>query len=430
MKDATVKDVVVKSPAMTIDVVSLGIGEHAVLGDAALHALRAARHIVASPRQHATLDHLALCAQRHALPSPLSQLPALCGALEGAIVILASGDGLFFGIGTMLKRYYQAEALRFHPNVSSVQAMVHALGLDLTDLQTVSLHGRPLETLNAYLRHNRRYALLTDERSHPGAIARLLVEAGFVDSTLWVGERLGYPDQRLRQFTAHDIADDSLDVDPLNVVVVETRGDGGVLPEFPGILDAHFHTDRNESPGRGMLTKREVRLMILSLIAPRAGDIGWDIGAGCGGVAVEWARWNSRGQVHAIEHHPQRVEALLKNRAKFGVINNLTVHEARAPECLDALPVPSVVFVGGSDGRLAAILDQCWERLPVGGRLVASAVTEPTRSALFNFETRSRVEGEWTQLAVSRGERLAGQRLFRPQLPVTLVKFVKQEERR
>jgi precorrin-6Y C5,15-methyltransferase (decarboxylating) len=163
--------------------------------------------------------------------------------------------------------------------------------------------------------------------------------------------------------------------------------------------------------------------MILSLLEPQAGEIGWDIGAGCGGVAVEWARWGSYSSVYAVECHPGRLKHLESNRERFGVGENLRIIAGYAPEALAELPDPQAVFVGGSGGQLGELLIAVWERLLPGGRLVTSAVTEDSRMALYQF-VGSR-EAYWTELSVARGDSLAGQRLLRPQLPVLLLKLEK-----
>jgi len=250
--------------------------------------------------------------------------------------------------------------------------------------------------------------------------------------TMWIAEELGSDRERLRFIKAAELADAPLDCAPSNVVMLDTRGPGGVLPEFPGIPDQRFST--GAEPGKGLLSKREVRLTILSLLGPRAGEIGWDVGAGCGGVSVEWARWNSQGQVYAVEVHPERLEHLAVNRERFGAVANLQIIAGRAPEALAELPDPRAVFIGGSSGSLggssgslAEMLEAVWARLLPGGRLVASAVTEDSRVDLHDFVGGR--AAEWTELSIARGESLAGQRVMRPYLPVLLMKLEKPDER-
>ncbi len=399
---------------MGMDAGALGQSARAALAQAEL-LIGAAAHLAAFPE---------LTAEKRSYPSPMSGLGDLLRANSGRrIALLASGDPLFYGISGALLRYLPPEHLVFHPNVTSIQAAFARLGRPWQQAQLVSLHGRPLASLRAALQGNRLYALLTDRDSSPTAIARVLVETGFGESDLWVAEDLGMPSERLRQFQAVDLADADTEFSPLNVVILETRGPGGILPEFPGIPDERFST--GAEPGKGLLSKREVRLTILSLLAPRAGEIGWDVGAGCGGVAVEWARWNPYGEVHAIECHPDRLEHLGVNRERFGVVANLHIVPGRAPEALAELPDPHAVFIGGSSGSLHEMLDTVWARLRPGGRLVASAVTEDSRVELHTFVGNRAAES--TELSIARGERLAGQRVMRPYLPVLLMKMEKSE---
>ncbi|HIG36376.1 MAG TPA: precorrin-6Y C5,15-methyltransferase (decarboxylating) subunit CbiT, partial [Oceanospirillaceae bacterium] len=136
---------------------------------------------------------------------------------------------------------------------------------------------------------------------------------------------------------------------------------GNVKPNFPGIPDAHFKTDGKS--GKGLLTKREVRLNILSLVQAAPQEVIWDIGAGCGGVAIELALWNPLGSVYGIEHHDQRVACLNANKEAFGVSTNLHTIQGRAPDALAELDNPDKVFIGGSGGNLNAILQLVWQRL-------------------------------------------------------------------
>lgn len=406
-------------PGPPIQVVGMGI-EAGALSPTARAALDQAELIIGAAAHLAVFPELR--ARKIPYPSPMSGLRELLFTHAGQrIALLASGDPLFYGISQTLLRYLLPEHLMFHPNVSSVQTAFARLRRPWQQAQFVSLHGRPLTTLRAVLQSNRLYALLTDRENSPTAIARLLSETGFGESALWVAEDLGLPNEQFRSFRAAELATAEVEFSPLNVVILETRGLGGVLPEFPGIPDEQFST--GAEPGKGLLSKREVRLTILSLLAPRAGETGWDVGAGCGGVSVEWARWNLLGEVHAVECHPERLEHLGINRERFGVVSNLHVVPGRAPEALADLPDPHTVFIGGSSGRLREMLEIVWARLRPGGRLVASAVTEDSRVDLHGFAGDQ--DACWTELSIARSERLAGQRVMRPYLPVLLMKLEK-----
>lgn len=403
---------------------------HAGFARDALQVLAGADIIIGAERHFSVLDHLEPGSasflnpetRRLHYPRPFSSLwDVLLSHQDRRIVLLASGDPLLFGLGGFLRQRLLPEQLNFYPAISSIQMAFAKVGHAWQEAEIISLHGRPLLSLRARLKRNRLYALLTDSRSHPTAIAAELVNAGFAESDFWVCEELGNEAEHISHFSAATLATSSQSFSPLNVVVTRTCGNGGILPEFPGVSDELFSTD-GDQPGRGLLTKREVRLTALSLLQPHAGQIGWDIGAGCGGVAVEWARWEHRSAIHALEFHPERLKHLNINRERFGVVMNLQVHEGRAPAALDSLPTPDTVFVGGGGADLPAILDACWARLSHGGALVAAAVTEDARVALHLFAGN---DAEWIELSVARGDSLAQQRLMRPHLPVLLMKRVK-----
>ena len=409
-----------------LQVIGLGLADSQLsLGETAQQALQQAEVVIGAQRHLALLPELT--AERVLYPSPFAQLWTVLQRYQGQrVVLLASGDPLFYGLGGHLRRYLAAEQLHFHPHISSIQAAFARIGQPWQHAQVVSLHGRPLLSLRAHLQANRWYALLTDADSHPSAIAQQLCAANLADSQVWVAEHLGSAKERISQHQAATLAAQPLTFAALNVVLVHTAGVGGILPEFPGIPDAQFIT--NSSVGRGLLTKREVRLAVLSLLQPRAGEVGWDIGAGCGGVAVEWARWNPLGQVYALERDTERLQYLAANREQFGVLQSLTICPGSAPEALGDLPDPQAVFIGGGGADLDRIMQHAWARLASGGRMVVSAVTVDSQCTLYQHADTLQLSdqhSEWLQISVSRGERLAGQRLLRPQLPVLLLKAVK-----
>ena len=407
-----------------ITVIGLGICQPPLLNAKALSALGSCDCIMGSPRHVESIAHAQVVAnQSRTQPASLClpKLKHIAHEIKGFdhVVILASGDPLLFGIGKYLQSEF-GDQVTCISGVSSLQGACELTGLSLQDAQLVSLHGRPLNHLKRHLQPHRTLLILTDQNSHPQAIAKVLVAVNLGLSKIHVCERLGYEDQNQQQFIAQDLATNSTPFASLHVTVVHTLGIGHVMPNFPGIADAHFVTD-GES-GKGLLTKREVRLNILSLLQPAPQDIAWDIGAGCGGVAIEWALWNPQGQVYAIEHHDQRIACLEANKEAFGVSANLSVIQGRAPDCLKELPFPDKIFIGGSGGELGRIMQLAWQLLKPGGRLAASAVTEPSKAALRQFSLHIEQQpADYLQVAISRHDTIAGQDLLRPALPVTLV---------
>jgi precorrin-6Y C5,15-methyltransferase (decarboxylating) len=180
-----------------------------------------------------------------------------------------------------------------------------------------------------------------------------------------------------------------------------------------------------------MISKREVRLAILSLLQTSNDDVLWDIGAGCGGVAVELALWSPRAAIYAIECHEKRLEHLAINRDRFGVVKNLHIVQGRAPDMLATLPAPTKIFIGGSDGELPALLPHVWSLLAMSGVLVVSAVTDNTRSIVNDFintelhTSAMQDDVESVDIAVTRNKRYDGQWQEQKKLPVTLYRFKK-----
>ena len=415
--------------ARLIHVIGLGVAQYATLSAQASDALLSSDAIIGSKRQIDTIAHLVHAADVKpeiiAMPK-LAQLKLLLAEYSGqAITVLASGDPLYYGVGRWLAQHVDKKRLRFYPAVSSIQAACHELGLSIQDVEVLSLHGRPIEKLRTCLQANKKLVVLTDQYSQPTALARECMAAGFDQSTLTVCENLGYDNQCVRQFTVQQLVDSAaLHVDPLHITVIELSGAGGVFPEFPGIADTAYMT--GAEPGKGMISKREVRLVILSLLQPAHKDIVWDVGAGCGGVTVELAYWNKTITVHAIEYHQQRLQYLSDNCHRFGVSQQVNIVSGRAPDICSHLPSPNKIFVGGSDGKMAQLLPALWERLPLGGVLVVSAVMGSSKEVLKGFaQTAHNSFVESVEVAIKRGDIHGEQLRYQEKLPVEIFKFVK-----
>lgn len=369
-------------PGERIAVISLGCDQLSVLTPQAIDAIKHSQVIVGSEHHFAEIANVDTDAEKITFPSPFSNLAQLLEKKRSKrICILASGDALFFGVGSWLNRHIGNQYLDFYPNISSVQVCFHAIGLPWQDAKVVSLHGRPLSSLRRHLVNLQLIAVLTDNNTNPISIARELSEQGFGQSDIWVCESMGTQSQAVNQYKAVDLSTLNLSFQPLNVCIVVLKG-RTTLPAFPGISDELFST--GSTPGYGMISKREVRLSILSFMQPSPNEIAWDIGAGCGSVSVEWARWNHSGTIYAIESSQTRIGHIEINTNRFGCTQNLKIVEGNAPACCAELPKPDCIFIGGSNG-LASMLDYAWQQLKPGGKLVASAVTEDSRQALIHF---------------------------------------------
>ena len=419
---------------LQISVIGLGVAEAAILNQQAIDVLQRADLVVGSGRQLKTVEHY-IQSNTSANNKPvniailpkLNELKALI--LTGKkVVVLGSGDPLYYGIGTWLSKQFTDANICFFPAVSSITQACHCLGFAQQNVTVLSLHGRPLAKLRVVLKAQQTLLLLTDKNSQPQHLAQICQETGFHNAQIIVCERLGYSDQNISRFSVSALIASQQDFDPLHVSFIQCAENKGYLPEFPGIKDADFET--GELGSKGMISKREVRLAILSLLQPAQEDVIWDIGAGCGGVAVELAYWQPQAMIYAIEHHQVRFDCLLQNQQKFGVVSNLKATFGRAPQILSRLPKANKVFIGGSDGELPDLLHSVWEALPAGGQIVVSAVMEKTKTQLLDFYHQrldwNDSELETLQIAVNKSRSLGGQLAYQPALVVSLFSFIKR----
>ncbi|GAB6932670.1 bifunctional cobalt-precorrin-7 (C(5))-methyltransferase/cobalt-precorrin-6B (C(15))-methyltransferase [Calditerricola satsumensis] len=288
---------------------------------------------------------------------------------ERKIVVLASGDPLFYGIGGLLVKKLGRDSVEIHPHLSSVQLAFARMGESWHDAAFLSVHGRPLDGLAEQVRRLRKVAILTDDVNTPAAVARHLLDAGVDGFRAFVGENLGAPDERctwwddLRELAKAAFA-------PLNVVVLLRKCPDAVSDIPLGIPDEAF---AQRKPDKGLITKKEVRVISLAELRIRKDSVVWDIGAGTGSVAIEAARLAPEGQVFAIEKNAEDVANLRENVRRFG--RRVTVVHGTAPEGLEAWPDPDAVFIGGTGKQMAAILDVVCARLKPGGRIVLNAAT-------------------------------------------------------
>ncbi len=394
----------------------IGIGEAGMeeLSQAARSRIAAAELVVGG-RRHLELAAPLIAGERLAWPSPLDRaLPAILERRGRPVAVLASGDPFHYGIGARLAESVPATEILCLPAPSAFSLAAARLAWSLPDLDCISLCGRPLEGLAPSLQPNRRLLVLSADETTPGKVAAYLTARGFGDSQIHLLEALGGPDERLRQTRAKNFW--IAEVNRLNLMGIELSAapDALVLPAATGLDDAFFETD-------GQLTKREVRAVTLSSLAPRAGELLWDIGCGSGSIAIEWLLAHPANRAIGIEPNEARRNTALANAARLGV-PRLELAAGTAPEALECLPAPDAVFVGGG-GSTAGVLEAAWQALRPGGRLVANAVTIETESALaFHFNT---LGGSLTRISVERAEGVGRFHAFRPAMTVTQWSCVK-----
>ncbi len=399
-----------------IHVIGLGAAEKAELSEAALSALKDCSLVIGSERQIDSVSDCVSGKETLVLPK-LTELKLVLKSQTSPIAVLASGDPLFYGIGKWLFYHFE-ERVMTYPAVSSVQMFCHRLQQSMQSMTVISAHGRSLAEFRRKVRAGNDYIVFTDSKHTPKRLAQECMAMGLTDSLCVVAEKLGYETEKLTRWSVSALASAESDFDALNLFYVKAKGQC-TLPSFPGIEDDAFVTEE----GSAMITKKEVRLAVLSLLSPNAGEIGWDVGAGCGSVAIEWGLW-SEAKVYAIEPKAARLACIAANQEKFGVQNVERV-EGMAPEALASLPPPQAVFVGGSEGNTLSILLACYKALSTGGRLVISCVTEDTRFQVEQFLHEESLSYELTEIATKRLQPLGKKQLLKPALPVKLYKVMK-----
>ncbi|MCT8997095.1 precorrin-6y C5,15-methyltransferase (decarboxylating) subunit CbiE [Chelativorans intermedius] len=394
----------------------VGIGEDGAEGlSPRASALVAGAQVVFGGRRHLALAAALIRGEARPWPTPFDAAVAQVVALRGRpVCVLASGDPFHYGVGVTLARHVAREEMQVVPAPSAFSLAAARLGWALQAVETVSLHGRPVEGLVPFLHPGRRILALTSDGAGPGAIAALLAERGFGASRLHVLEALGGPRERVCSATAGTLGDAVFD--PLNVVAVEVAGGGRAAapPLGAGLDEALFEHD-------GQITKREIRALTLSTLAPRRGELLWDIGAGAGSVAIEWMLADPSMRAIAIEREGARAARIRRNALSLGV-PGLEVVEGAAPAALEGLAPPDAIFIGGG-GSQAGVAEAALAALRPGGRLVANAVTLEMEAALLALQARH--GGHLTRIAVSRATPLGGMTGWRPAMPVTQWSWVK-----
>ncbi|MGH7005196.1 MAG: precorrin-6y C5,15-methyltransferase (decarboxylating) subunit CbiE [Alphaproteobacteria bacterium] len=390
----------------------VGIGEDGVeaLGPAARDALGTAATIFGG-RRHLDLLPEDLAAKRIAWPTPFSSAYAMLLALRGqAVVVLASGDPMHFGMGATLTRFLGADEMRVLPAPSSFSLAAAALGWPLQDTQLLSVHGRPLETLVKAFVPGARLLVLSNDGATPAQVARLLVETGFASARLTVLEHLGgTAERRIEGVAQHWHQPRCADLNVLAVHCAVTERPARSRPTLAGLPDEAFQHD-------GQLTKRAVRAVTLAHLAPLPGELLWDVGAGCGSIGIEWMRSHPSCRALAIEADENRQRLIVDNGKALGV-PELELVRGAAPAILAGLAVPDAVFIGGGVTD-TGVMEACWAGLKPGGRLVANAVTIQSEMALIGW--RDKHGGDLVKLHVSHAQPLGGFDSWRAALPVTI----------
>ncbi len=395
----------------------IGIGEDGLagLGAGARAALDCADLIAGGARHLAFLDADPALAgkQRFAWGTPFADsLEELLArhATEPAlrIAILASGDPLWHGAGGSLMRYLPIDALTIHPAPATFSLACARLSWRLEECVTLGLHARPIRLIRPHLHHDAKLIVLVRDGAAIAEAAALLRETGCGASRLILLERLGGPHERIRSLRADATLPDDITTPVALAITVEAGPDAALIPRAPGLPDDYFAND-------GQLTKREIRALTLSALAPRPGELLWDIGAGAGSVAIEWCLAHPHNRAIGIEARPDRLERAVQNALALGV-PHIDFRLGRAPDALDGLEPPDAIFIGGGASR-EGVIDAALAALKPGGRLLINAVTLESEAMLIDLHAR--LGGDLTRIALSRVTPVGEMRGWRAAMPVT-----------
>lgn len=378
----------------------IGIGEDGLAGlsEASRKALAGAETIFGGER------HLALAgvtSRGRPWPVPFdAEVVLSCRGRPTAV--LASGDPFWHGAGASLAEKLEAGEWIAHSAPSTFSLAAARLGWRLESVVCLGLHAAPFERLVPHLASGARIICLVRDGNAAGDLTKWLSERGWGASAFWTLAALGGPRESIAKHRADSFAGDL--AGNLVAVALEARGAQGI-PRSSGLADDRFVHD-------GQITKRPVRALALSALAPRAGERLWDIGAGSGSISVEWALCG--GTAVAIEARQDRAVNIRSNAASFGLAHRITVIAGTVPEALAALEVPDAVFVGG--GLDAEMFDAVWSRLLPGTRVVAHAVTIETEALL--GELHQRHGGELMRVEIAHAGPLGRYRSWETARPV------------
>ncbi|MCF2905763.1 precorrin-6y C5,15-methyltransferase (decarboxylating) subunit CbiE [Octadecabacter sp. CECT 8868] len=392
----------------------VGIGEDGMDGlTPATRAVVEAADVIVGGERHHTLS-VNPNAERLAWPSPFDAMISTLETLKNRrAVVLVTGDPLWFSVGARIGRSIPADQLVYHPQLSAFQLAAARMGWSLADVETLTVHGRPVEQMIAFIQPDQRLIVLTTGAETPAQIAKFLTDRGFGGSKMTVLAAMG--GDREKRFDG--IADSwSHDVPAFNTLAIDcvAAPDAALLPRVPGLADALFQSD-------GTMTKQEVRAATVAKLMPMRGALLWDIGTGCGSVAIEWMRAARYARAVGIEPRADRRALAAQNALALGA-PKLEIIDGTVPAALDGLAPPDAVFIGG--GLSHETFEAAWAALRPLGRLVANVVTLESEALL--IELRKAHGGDLVKIQTHRADPIGKLTGWRPAMPVTQWSLIKR----
>ena len=386
----------------------IGMGEYGYDGLSPLARLKLAEAevIVGSSRLLAFLPKSS--AERHEWPQPFSAVVDRIKPLRGRrTVILATGDPLNYGVARKIMEFIPFAEMEIVPHLSAFSLVASRLGWPLPDCDTLTLHGRDAATLEAFIQPNARLIVLTADAMTIPEVARRLVARGFGESRITVLENMGGERERISSFTANASSRENFsDLNTLAIHCIASR-DARIFSRVAGLPDDAF-------VHYGQFTKREVRAATLSALAPAPDQLLWDVGAGCGSIAIEWMRVVRGCEAIAFESNPERIKMIAGNAARLGT-PRLEIVAGEAPGTLAGHRAPDAVFIGGGLG-IPGVFETAWEHLKPGGTMVVNVVT--IEGELHLYDLQEKLGGDLVRIEVSYLTRIGPLRALKPRMPV------------
>jgi precorrin-6B C5,15-methyltransferase / cobalt-precorrin-6B C5,C15-methyltransferase len=386
----------------------VGIGEDGLdgLSEPTRKLLARADLIVGGRRHLALVASIGRPALEWEVPFAAS-IPKLLAHRGKQVVALCSGDPFWYGAGAVIAETVPASESTVIPAPSTFTWAAARLRWRVEDTVTLGLHARPIELLRPHLRNGARLFVLVRDGIAPEEIANYLNAIGFGSSQLTVLEALGGPNERVRFANAAGFTIPDIKSPVMLAIEAIADHDTVVIPRVAGLPDEFFKHD-------GQLTKREVRAVTMSTLAPRGGELLWDVGAGSGAIGIEWLLADPTNRAIGIEPREDRLANARANARSLGV-PHFDLRLGAAPTALEGLPTPNAIFVGGGASR-EGVLDAVWQALPAGGRLVVNSVTLETEAKLIEWQARQ--GGVLLRLSVERGGPVGDLTGWRAAMPV------------
>ena len=392
----------------------VGIGEDGLDGlSPATRAVVEAAEVILGGDRHDLLSG-DLRAERLPWPDTFEAMIDEIGAQRGRrAVVLVTGDPLWFSVGARIGRAIDPAQIVYHPQLSAFQLAAARMGWSLADVETLTVHGRPVEQMIAFIQPDQRLLVLTTGEETPARIARFLTERGFGRSPMSVFAAMGGDREQRFDGMAQDW---DHEVPAFNTLAVHCLADpdAALLPRVPGLADDLFQSD-------GTMTRSEVRAVTVARLMPMRGALLWDIGSGCGSVAIEWMRAARYARAVGVEPRADRRAMAAANALALGA-PRLELIEGEAPAALEGLAPPDAVFIGGGLSR--PVFDAAWAALRPLGRLVANAVTLESEAELIALHRE--FGGELVKLGVERARPVGRLTGWQPGMTVTQWSLVKR----